>query len=316
MRTNSDDFYNCKTWLNMLGQCFSSHLSSFSQFTWSSVPNCRHTNTDKNKCENDFIIAFRKSVLCSGKTSLALKCPKNQGQNSKHNTKIQHYRSEGLQDLRMHHWKPGTGHILDWKTNAPQNMSRNIDDHISNIFVSYFSSSENLGVQICPYCMSKQVRYYNSKTWLNMLGQCFSNHLSSFRHWTCTNTAVCQTLCAKLNTRTNTDLVALYTAEQTHQTSDHSPKELNVTIIMLVGDFGHRYCQHVRHMDHLQGLWKQNTHISYSYTVCVIWFCLIYCQKFQHSSISTITSLVHTNIQWEVSTIKHRQCWKICDTGE
>ena len=32
--------------LNMLGQCFSSHLSSFSQFTCSSVPNCRHTNTD------------------------------------------------------------------------------------------------------------------------------------------------------------------------------------------------------------------------------------------------------------------------------
>ena len=135
-----------------------------------------------------------------------------------------------------------------------------------------FLYAENLGVQICPYRTSKQVSYYNSKTWLNMLGQRFSNHVSSFLHWMRTNTAVHQTLCAKLNTHTNTDLVALNTAEQPHQTSDHSLKELNVTIIMLVGDFGHRYRQHVRHMDHLHGLWKQNTDIPQSSTVSKLVF--------------------------------------------
>ena len=32
-------------------------------------------------------------------------------------------------NLRMCHREPRTGHILDWKTNEPQNMSRNIYDN-------------------------------------------------------------------------------------------------------------------------------------------------------------------------------------------
>ena len=48
----------------------------------------------------------------------------------------QHYGIERLRDLHMHHWKPTTLHILDWKINEPQ-----------NIFIfefSYFLYAENL----------------------------------------------------------------------------------------------------------------------------------------------------------------------------
>ena len=40
-----------------------------------------------------------------------------------------HYGSERLRDLHMHHQKPRTGHISDWKTNKPQNRSRTFYYH-------------------------------------------------------------------------------------------------------------------------------------------------------------------------------------------
>ena len=54
-----------------------------------------------------------------------------------------------VMDLHMCYRKPRTGHILDWKTNEPQNMPRNIYDSFFVLFFQ-FSYAENLGVQNMP----------------------------------------------------------------------------------------------------------------------------------------------------------------------
>jgi len=51
----------------------------------------------------------------------------------------------------MCHQKPQTGHSLDWKTNEPQNVSKNIYDHI------YFSKIP--AYKICSNCTGKQAFY-------------------------------------------------------------------------------------------------------------------------------------------------------------
>ena len=60
----------------------------------------------------------------------------------------QHYGSERSWDLDMCHLKPRTGHILDWKTNKPQNMDRNNYIFVCEIFVFWYA--ENWGVQNMP----------------------------------------------------------------------------------------------------------------------------------------------------------------------
>ena len=46
-------------------------------------------------------------------------------------------------------WKPQTGHILDWKTNKPQNISTNIYDFF-NILIFVFLYAESVGEQSMP----------------------------------------------------------------------------------------------------------------------------------------------------------------------
>ena len=55
-----------------------------------------------------------------------------------------------VMDLHMCYGKPRTGHILDWKTNEPQNMPRNIYDSFCFVLFFQFSYAENLGVQNMP----------------------------------------------------------------------------------------------------------------------------------------------------------------------
>ena len=62
----------------------------------------------------------------------------------------QHHDSERYRDLYMCHQKPRTRHILDWKTNELQNMSRNICDRIFVVESFVFSYAENSGIQNMP----------------------------------------------------------------------------------------------------------------------------------------------------------------------
>ena len=57
--------------------------------------------------------------------------------------------SERSPNLHMHHQKPTTGHIPDWKTNTPQKMSKNIYDCISFLYFCKLHA-DNLGVQNMP----------------------------------------------------------------------------------------------------------------------------------------------------------------------
>ena len=64
---------------------------------------------------------------------------------------IQKLTPEQQEDLRMCHQNPRTGHILDWKTNEPQNMPRNIYDFYLFITKMFsFLYAENLGIQNMP----------------------------------------------------------------------------------------------------------------------------------------------------------------------
>ena len=64
--------------------------------------------------------------LCRGNTSPKNSVPRLH--KAQHRTKTT--AAKRSRDLHMCHHKPRTGHILDWKTNEPQNMSRNTHDNV------------------------------------------------------------------------------------------------------------------------------------------------------------------------------------------
>ena len=101
--------------------------------------------------ENNFNMASRKTeyaCILQQNTSLPFICLKNSVLRlHKAQYRSRYYVSERFRDLHMCHPNPEKGHILDWKTNELQNMSKNIYNDIFIIFILY---AKNLSIQNMP----------------------------------------------------------------------------------------------------------------------------------------------------------------------
>ena len=122
---------------------------SISSFPFHFVPSENNFNTSSRKMANACTLQWKNRPCFDLPKNSVPRLDKAQYRNW-------HYGSARSWDLHMCHGKPRTGHILDWTTNEPQNMPRNIYDCFVLFF--QFSHTENLVYKIHPNHTGKQVR--------------------------------------------------------------------------------------------------------------------------------------------------------------